>query len=151
MSFLSSKSKLRNWSQLQNPFQWDVPTMCPPPTEPHEQRCGSCQPDSSSVLSSHVPPTWLNMTNRPTQNIPRGVSCAMTPPPKKNSALSLCKRSVPSTPSHYTHPPCKNKHLLMAFMQGGYAGTLEKLWYIRKPLFFIFFNWYKDRGSNEGT
>ena len=109
MLFQSFKIKLRNCGRLQRALRRRVPTMPHPPSlaEPSERRWGSCQPDSSSVLSSHVPSTWLNMTNSPSipEQTQGGLLCNGRPPTCTSSALSLCKWGA--TPISTAHPPPK--------------------------------------------
>lgn len=99
-----------------------------------EQRCDSCQPDSSSVLSSHVTPTWLNMTNSRPQNKPKGgLLCNDRPSTRTSSALSVCKWGAAPNSSPPHPSPTINKHLITAFIRGGCPGILEKS---------SVFNWY---------
>lgn len=98
-----SKSQItKKKKRLQNTLQ-RVPTMPPPPSLP--ERGVSSQPDSLSAPSSHVPPTWLNTINRPSEDNPRGslVQTACTSPP-----LSLCKQGTAS-PNLPTPPPVSQK------------------------------------------
>lgn len=120
-------------TKLQNALRRRVPTMPHPPSlaEPGEQRWGSCQPDSSSVLSSHVPPTWLNMTNSPSQNKPRGVSCATADPLHAQAPLCPCANGA-QHPSRPTAPIPLQKQTPN---HGFYTGWMS--WCIRKALFLI--------------
>lgn len=110
-------------------------------SEPGEQRWGSCQPDSSSVLSSHVPPTWLNMTNSPSQNKPRGVSCATTDPLHAQAPLCPCTNGA-------QHPSCPAAPIpLQKQTNHGLLYRVDVLVHWKSSVF----NWYQDRDSREGT
>lgn len=109
--FCPHKSKLRNCGRLQNALRRRVPTMPHPPLprlNPMNRDEGSCQPDSSSAPSSHVPPTWLNMTNSASQNKPKRGSLVQRRPPTCAS-LALCwwKWSAAPISARRTHPPQK--------------------------------------------
>lgn len=123
MLFLSCK--LRNCGRLQNALERRVPTIAERSLRflPARQFVSSVLPCATNLAEHDCP-----------QNKPRGVSlCNGRPPTCTSSALSLCKWSAaPISPCH-THPPSKNKHLIMAFYAGEWCpGCIRK-----KALFLI--------------
>lgn len=120
--------------------------MLHPPSfaEPGEQRWVSCQPDSSSVLLSHVPPTWLNMTNSPSQNKPRGVFCSTTEPLHPQSPLCPCANGV-----QHSHHPTAPIPLHKQTPNGLYIGWMS--YYIRKAVFLIDIRTEREHELMKGT
>lgn len=78
-------------------------------------------PASQTVLlcHHHVPPTWLCMINSPSQNKPRGVSCATSD--HLHAQAPLCPRANGAQHPHGLHPPHNGLYL------GGCPGISEKL------------------------
>ncbi|MEQ2305825.1 hypothetical protein AMECASPLE_001895 [Ameca splendens] len=103
------KSQITKKESLQNTPLRRVPTM----PHPFSLRGVSSQPDSPSALSSSLPPTLLNMINRPSENKHRG-SPVQRPGPQHAQA-PLCPANDSQHPLRPPAPdplPPKNKHLI---------------------------------------